>query len=273
MRLIFAKAKWEASSDPLDTFLSRTTAAGFDATEIHLHSLPEEAAVIREAHAAAGLDLIAQIHTNGETAPEHARSLVKHYEHAVASGALLVNAHTGCDWFRFEENCDLFRLALELEQTHGVPLVHELHRGRALYNAPGALRYAEALPDLRFTADFSHWQVVHESNDLHRQARELETIISRAHHVHARVGFCQGPQIPDPRVPEWAGQLAINTGWWQRILDARRKAGAALVTITPEFGPKPYMPTLPGTDLPVADAWEINCWMRDYLAKELATQA
>jgi hypothetical protein len=46
---------------------------------------------------------------------------------------------------------------------------------------------------------------------------------------------------------------------------ARRGAGAKRLTFTTEFGPPPYLPTLPYSNLPVADQFEINCFMKDLL--------
>jgi sugar phosphate isomerase/epimerase len=270
MRLLFAKAKWEAWGEPLATFLPRAATAGFDATEIYLPSLAESPEEIRAAHAAAGLGLVAQITTLGDTPDEHARCLEQRYLHAIRCHPLQIDCHTGSDAFSFDDNLRLFQLGLELEHTHGVALCHELHRGRALYNAPDTLRYLRALPSLRLNADFSHWQVVHESDDLARHATAVAAVITRAYHIHARVGFAEGPQIPDPRAPEWAAQLALNTAWWRRITEARRTGGTAFLTVTPEFGPVPYMPTIPHENRPVADAWEINCWMRTHLATALA---
>lgn len=273
MKLLFAKTKWEAWDEPLAPFLARAAASGFDATEIFIPSLAEAPAEIARAHAAAGLKLLAQIVTEGATPAEHARSLEERYLRAIACKPLLVDCHTGSDAFTPDENLLLFTRACELERIHGVPLCHELHRGRALYNAPDTLRYLRALPALRINADFSHWQVVHECGELSRHADAVEAVIANAHHIHARVGFGEGPQVPDPRAPEWAAQVAVNVGWWRRIVAARRAEGRAFLTISPEFGPVPYMPTIPFENRPVADPWEINCWMRDHLRRELAAAA
>jgi hypothetical protein len=195
------------------------------------------------------------------------------YRHAVECAPLIVNCHTGTDYFTFEENAALFRLSLELEQEFGTLFCHELHRGRALYNAPVTLRFLRELPALRVNADFSHWQVVHESDDLRMHGEAVQAAIDRAWHIHARVGFSQGPQVPDPSAPEWAPQLEICVAWWQRILDLRRRQGASFLTIAPEFGPVPYMPIAPHSHRPVADAWEVNCWMRRYLSSVLVDPA
>ena len=85
--------------------------------------------------------------------------------------------------------------------------------------------------------------------------------IAHTWHIHARVGFAEAPQVNDPRAPEWQTALDAHLDWWQRIVDARRADGAPLVTIATEFGPPNYLPVLPYTRQPVANLWEINCWM------------
>jgi hypothetical protein len=273
MRVIFAKTKWEAPDLPLPEFLHRACGEGFSATEINLSELREAPEEIHELHQAAGLELVAQILTAGATPAEHAASMRRRHGRAVECAPLIVNCHTGADSFTHEENLALFRLSLELEQDSGIPFCHELHRGRALYNAPETLRLLRELPSLRINADFSHWQVVHESDDLQAHGEAVQAVIDRAWHIHARVGFSQGPQVPDPSAPEWAPQLAICVDWWRRILAARRAQGAEFLTVAPEFGPEPYMPMLPRLRRPVADAWEINCWMRQYLCSALEPPA
>ena len=181
MELIFAKTKWEAWDEPLPRFLERAAAAGFTATEIFIPSQTEAPEEIARAHAAAGLQLVAQIVTTGDAPADHARSLEERYLRAIACKPLLVDCHTGDDAFSFEENLALFAQALELERIHGVPLCHELHRGRALYQAPDTLRFLQALPSLRINADFSHWQVVHESDDLKKHAAAVEAVIAASY--------------------------------------------------------------------------------------------
>jgi sugar phosphate isomerase/epimerase len=269
MRLVFPKSKWEAPLLPIEVFLEAVREAGFDATEIHVAGCRESPERIREAHAAAGLPLIAQIVTAGRTPAEHAASLETLYRSALEAGPVFVNAHTGRDVFPFEDNLALFARALELQARHGVPLVHETHRGRALFTAPGTAAFLRALPDLRITADFSHWFCVHES-DLADQEDDLRAAIAAAVHIHARVGFDEGPQVSDPRNPAHERWLARHVELWRRILRTRREAGCPQSTITPEFGPVPYMPLAGAEDRSVGDAWEINRWMKDHLRPLLA---
>ena len=109
--------------------------------------------------------------------------------------------------------------------------------------------------------------VVHES-DLSDQEEALALAIGRSRHIHARVGYEEGPQVPDPRAPAWQGHVAWHLALWQRIADAQQTTGAERLTVTPEFGP-PYMHTQPFMEEPVADTWEVNGYMRDLLKKAL----
>jgi hypothetical protein len=126
------------------------------------------------------------------------------------------------------------------------------------------MEYMEARPDLLLTADFSHWVCVTESM-LENFTGPLGVAIGRARHVHARVGYEEGPQVPDPRAPEWEETTGRHLQWWDRIVEGRRGYGAAMLTFTTEFGPPPYMPREPFTQRPVADQFEINCYMKDLL--------
>lgn len=272
MKLVFAKSNWEVSQLSLGAFLERAARDGFDAVELYLPGRPEPAAEIRRLCAVAGLRLIAQIATTGRSPEDHARSLEALYRRAVETGPLLVNCQTGRDLFAFDDSVRLFARAQELQASAGVPLLHETHRGRALWSAPATAGYLRAVPGLRLTADLSHWFCVHES-DLADQPESVAAALAAAHHVHARVGFDQGPQVGDPRGEAFTRWLELHVDLWRRIVAARKAEGLRQLTITPEFGPAPYMPLQPIDNLPVADAWAVNVWMRDRLTLEFGREA
>ena len=114
-------------------------------------------------------------------------------------------------------------------------------------------------------ADFSHWFCVHET-DLRDQPEAVDMAISRAWHIHARVGFDEGPQMAFPLSPAAKPWLNRHLELWQRIIAARQADGAEFLTITPEAGPPGYMP-IDSDGTALADAWDINVGMRDYLAE------
>jgi sugar phosphate isomerase/epimerase len=254
--------------DPLETFLQRVNASGFEATEVYLGSLKESAAEIARLHTAYGLRLIGQILTQGQRYQDHLRSLDAQFDFASQCEVTFINSHAGRDIFSFEENLQIFQRIVQLSQGSGIPFLVETHRGRPTYSAIETRRYLEALPELRLTADFSHWMVVHES-DLSDQHENINFAISRASYIHARVGYAEGPQISDPRAPEWEGALTRHLQLWQQIIDEHKRNGTESLYITPEFGPPGYMHTMPFTNQPVGDVWEQNVYMRDLLVNKL----
>ncbi|MFX7870800.1 sugar phosphate isomerase/epimerase, partial [Acinetobacter baumannii] len=72
------------------------------------------------------------------------------------------------------------------------------------------------LPRLRYTADISHWVVVCERL-LDDPLDDLTLFLERVHHVQARVGYAQGPQVPDPAAPEYAPELAFHQRIWETV--------------------------------------------------------
>ena len=270
MKLIFGKSKWEMWDDPMEEFLQRVQASGFEATEIYLGSLEETPGEIARLHADHNLQLIGQILTQGQSYREHIQSLESQFEFAAQCQVVFINSHAGRDIFSFDENLQVFQRAVELSRSSGIPILIETHRGRPTYSAIETRPYLEALPELRLTADFSHWMVVHES-DLADQSVNLEIAITRADYIHARVGYAEGPQITDPRAPEWEHAVTRHLGLWQELLDQHKKDGKESLYITPEFGPPAYMHTAPFTNQPVGDAWEQNVNMRDLLVGTLET--
>jgi sugar phosphate isomerase/epimerase len=126
----------------------------------------------------------------------------------------------------------------------------------------------DAMPAIKFTADLSHWCCVHESL-LDDQAASVERAIKRTYHLHARVGFAEGPQVNDPRAPEWREAVEAHVGWWRKVVACRQEEGCRVLTVCPEFGPPDYMPTQPFTRQPVANLWEVNCYMKDLLKERL----
>jgi len=270
MKLIFGKSKWEMWDDPLETFLQRVTASGFEATEIYLGSLHESAAEVAQLHTTYGLRLIGQILTQGQTYQDHIKSFETQFAYAEQCQVALINSHTGRDIFSFEENVQIFQHVTQLSQSSGIPILIETHRGRPTYSAIETRKYLEAVPELRLTADFSHWMVVHES-DLADQHANLELAITHADYIHARVGYAEGPQIPDPRAPEWEHAVATHLKLWQQIIDQHKRNGRENFYITPEFGPPAYMHTAPFTNQPVGNVWEQNVYMKELLLNRLET--
>jgi hypothetical protein len=132
----------------------------------------------------------------------HAENYEKYLRHLIEAAPVLINCQTGKDYFSFDQNKMLFELAGKLSRESGIPIIHETHRGKCLFAASIAKTYFSSLPDIRICLDISHWCNVHESL-LADQEEAVSMAISRTDHIHSRVGYAEGPQVNDPRAPEW----------------------------------------------------------------------
>jgi sugar phosphate isomerase/epimerase len=202
-----------------------------------------------------------------------------HFEHfkkmceAAASNKeqipLYINCHSGKDYFSFEENVRLIEYTNELSKRTGILICHETHRSRMLFAAPVARKFLETIPDLKITLDASHWCNVSETL-LQDQPETMKLAIAKTEHIHARIGHAEGPQVNDPRAPEWEDAVQAHLTWWDEVVERKKKRGEQLTILT-EFGPPDYMPTTPYTRQPLADQWAINVHMMHLLRKRYLT--
>jgi sugar phosphate isomerase/epimerase len=178
---------------------------------------------------------------------------------------LYINCHSGRDYFTYEQGKAFIDHTIALSKTTGIKICHETHRSRLLYAAPVARHYIDSIPGLRITFDVSHWCNVHESL-LDDQKETVDLALQRVDHIHARIGHPEGPQVNDPRAPEWENAVKAHLAWWDKVVDMKKQKGEVLTVLT-EFGPADYMPTMPYTRQPLADQWGINVYMMQLLRK------
>ena len=176
---------------------------------------------------------------------------------------LYINCHSGRDHFSFEQNSAFIQHTIELAASTGVTICHETHRSRIMFAAHITRQFAEKFPALKLTFDVSHWCNVHETM-LEDQPEALKIALERTEHIHARIGHPEGPQVNDPRAPEWEKVVKQHFDWWDKVAERKKKQGE-MMTILTEFGPPDYMPTLPYTRQAVADQWGINVYMMKLL--------
>jgi sugar phosphate isomerase/epimerase len=178
---------------------------------------------------------------------------------------LYINCHSSKDYFTVDQKSKLINFTTGLSSSSGVPIYHETHRGRACYSATVTRELIEKIPELRLTLDISHWCNVHESL-LQDQEETVALALSRTDHIHARIGHAEGPQVNDPRAPEWESAVKAHFAWWDNVVERKRKEGKAITFLT-EFGPPHYLPALPYSQQPVANQWDINVYMLQMLRK------
>ena len=193
---------------------------------------------------------------------EHLEDLETQLRDGRALGAEFANVMGGCDAWPLEDSVRFFAEAHEIAERVGVTASFETHRGRSFFNPWTTVAVLDRVPTLPVTCDFSHWAVVCERLP-DSEWDCIERVAEQTLHVHARVGYDQGPQVPHPGAPEYATALASHQRCWEAVWQAQRRRGLPQTTLTPEFGPDGYLHTLPFTHAPVADLWDLNRWIGD----------
>lgn len=273
MHLMMVRHLWGVD-EAWASFLPKAKAAGYGAIEVNILEMSaERRQELTTRLADLGLGLVAQIFTNGFVpggdVATHAESFRRQCGLALAMRPRLINCHSGRDAFTRDEAFDFFRRVVDHEHGLPIPVAHELHRGRIFHAPWTTVPVLEAFSALSVTADFSHWVNVCERL-IDDQLPAIRLVAERCLHLHARVGHAQGPQVNDPRAPEWANELAAHERWWDLCWAAQERRGLTESTLTPEFGPLPYQPSAPYSQRPLADLGEICDWMTRRQAERFA---
>jgi hypothetical protein len=258
MQLLQTRHLWGIEETWEESF-PRIQAAGFSAIETPLPE-PADHARFRALLDHYNFKYIAMVSTQGKTVTDNFASFRAQVEASRVLQPIMINSHSGRDAWTENQSQDFFGQALALEATQEIPIAHETHRGRILYNPWIAQRMLQQFEHLHLCLDISHWVCVCERL-LEGETDIIQLCAQRTIHLHTRVGYEQGPQVPDPRAPEYQRHLEAHERWWQLVWDAQAANGTKLSPLTPEFGPPDYLHTLPYTHVPVADLWEICTWM------------
>src|ERR1700681_3242776 len=154
-----------------------------------------------------------------------------------------------------------------LADQAGVPVHVETHRDRMTTDLFFTLQLLDRFPDLRLTADVSHYLVgrefawpVDEVNHamIHR-------ILDNSWGIHGRIASREQVQI-SLGFPQHQGWVELFMGWWGYAIRSWRKRARpdAVLTFLCELGPPPYAITGPdGAEL--SDRWEDALKMKDMI--------
>lgn len=269
--ILFFQTNW-GNKLSWDAFCERAKASGFDGIDIWLPSDTESQQQLKAALRKHDLKLNLMHGTDNSLLFEESLDAYKKKLYVLASWKpVLINSQTGSDFLTMEQNAAFIKAANAIGRETGIPVYHETHRGRFSYTLPLTLEYLEGISDLRLTGDFSHWMVVHESLLEGREAL-FSGVISRTDHIHARVGHAEGPQVNDPKAPEWNRAVKRHLDIWEQVIKKFWDENERPMTVTSEFGPPHYMPALPYTQLPVSDQWEANVYMMNIIKQRLGIE-
>ena len=276
MQIKYICTYWGCEQLSPKAFLSKVMESGYDGVEINVPEddsfvaeLLQELQIIRNTKNKDFIFIAQQVLSNQkESVNEYIERMTQRLQFLTALQPDYINSHTGKDFFDFSDNCRIIEITEQISKKSGIPIWHEIHRGRFSFHLKTLLNYIDVFPKIKLIADFSHFCVVSES-DLQDQQDLLSKVYPNIKHIHARVGFEQSPQVNNPFAPEWKKQLDQYLLWWKQIIEKQEKLNTDAISITPEFGPFPYMPQEPFSLKPLSNQWEINLKIKSFLQQNL----
>ncbi len=190
-------------------------------------------------------------------------------DRAVRFGADFVFAQPADAFTTLHEVVRLVEHGMSQAAARGIPFFVEVHRNNFTETIPQTLQLIDRVPDIRFTADLSHFVVVGEFYgwEEERAADRMEAILERTSHLHGRISNGEAVQVD---VGDGSGATAQFFVRLWSIAISHWLAGAGpgdVLPFTSELGPPRYAITLPdGREF--SDRWEQSLVM-----KRLAEQA
>lgn len=154
-----------------------------------------------------------------------------------------------------------------LAEQAGVAVHVETHRDRMTTDLFLTLQLLDCFPDLRLTADLSHYLVGREFAFPVDDANHalIHRLLDNAWGIHGRIGSREQVQV-SLGFPQHNGLVSLFMSWWEYGMRSwRRRAGPdATLTFLCELGPPPYAITGPdGREL--SDRWQEALVMKDMI--------
>ncbi len=267
--------RWGSEDIPWDVFLKQVKDAGYSGIEWFPFGEPRDDQRVLELLAFYELDFaivmaVIEPYSNLETYLQKLEADLDELmqirnEYKIP---LFFSAQTGREFFDEQQVVQCLNICNQMEEKYQTPIYQETHRNKWSYAAHAVAPILAKNPDLKLTFDVSHWFCVSESL-LEDQQGAVQSAIKHAKHIHARVGSTQASQVWDPALPEYEEVLNAHLQIWDKWIE-RMRAYQLPVTITPEFGPAPYLVKGNRTGSLRDEQWRINLWMKDFLENRYA---
>lgn len=245
---------------PLQTQLAMIRDAGFDGAGVRF---VDPAFAMEVADFLRGHDLIWQ----AQCYPKTVDDLKPVLELVARLGADHVNLQPDVRPPRLAECIPLLEGWRRLAEQAGIAVHVETHRDRMTTDLFFTLQLLDCFPDLRLTADLSHYLVGREFawpvDDTNHAL--IRRILDNAWGIHGRIASREQVQI-SLGFPQHQGWVDLFMGWWDYgIRSWKRRAGPdATLTFLCELGPAPYAITGPdGKEL--SDRWKDALVMKDMI--------
>lgn len=276
-KIKFYCPRWGSEHIAWPDFVRMVKDAGYDGVEVYPLQTPADKDIMLRQLDDAGLEF-SLLHAEMKEGKDFDKYLLalEHNLHELATyrtntiAPQFITTQTGREYYTPQQVAQCFAMCDSISEATGIKIIQETHRNKWSYAAHVVKRYLEDFPKLELALDFSHWVCVSESY-LEDQQEAIDLAIAHTVHLHARIGHIEGPQITDPRAPENAEALNHHLKWWDQWIKQQTQKQVKVCTITPEFGPHPYMAYQCFTTQPIASQWDINCYMMELLKNRYAS--
>ncbi|KAJ5679050.1 hypothetical protein N7462_007294 [Penicillium macrosclerotiorum] len=264
MKITRLRSAWGVSpGDNLDNWAKwfpQLKSQGYIGVEVDIHGIVPERDFgrLRQICDQSGLEIGAMLHSswfqyvgprpNGLKAEDHLQTYRELLYLIRPLRPVTINFQSGEDAWDLEESIKFYKGTIEVDKELGVSgrIYHETHRNRSLFTPYTTQCILEAVPQLRITADFSHWMVgLERLLDIGEGDRAMiDAIIPHVSHIHARIGTTQASQCPEPLNPVFEQERECFERIWTKIIHSQFQQNGpnANITFVPEYGPFPYHP-------------------------------
>jgi hypothetical protein len=157
---------------------------------------------------------------------------------------------------------------LSMAADAGIPTYVETHRDRMTTDLHFTLDLLDAVPDLRLTADLSHflvgrefaWPVAEENHEM------IHAVLRRSRALHGRVASREQVQI-QPSFPHHRPWVELFEQWWEYGLrHLRATLGARdVVVFTTELGPPRWYAMTGADGQELSDRWAESLLLGDLI--------
>ena len=232
--------------------LAEMKAAGYDAVDVWGSGMADKDAdfwkVLATKH---GLRL------GMEAGPNKAEDLPALIATARRLGSPYLDLHVGNYFVPEKEATELLRALSEGCKREGIAMVTQTHRGRVTQDLLRTVGYAEAIPDLRFDLDFSHYFVGGEiSGAPNPEAQKrFDVLMARAVMLDGRVSNGEQVQIDMGPAADNA-QTRVFASLWKKVMVGWLKTAKRgdLFPFRVELGPPGYA-ILDPSGQEISDRW------------------
>ncbi|MBD3922340.1 sugar phosphate isomerase/epimerase [Paenibacillus sp. PR3] len=202
--------------------------------------------------------------------PKSIEEMKSALERAAAYGGIrAVNVQVMTPFLTGERAIELLSGIAGLADEYRLPVNVETHRGTITQDLIRTAEYVERIPNLRLTADLSHYVLAGEMLNVPEQAEtHFRLLLSRADCIHARLS--NGEQIQVDIGTDGTHPMLVRYGqWWQEGMwnwQQSHPEGGSLLFI-PELGPPPYAITFDeatNRKREFSDRWEQSLTLMHY---------